>query len=274
MNADMLRETWDARCRHDEELLRGIWNLRASWMKSGEIPDLEKDDFLKLILERIPRDELRTSLDIGCGTGRYTLALAPLLLEGVGCDISDRMISRAESARAALRLRSVRFQRLDWENADIDKLGFRGHFDLVFAHRTPAVDSFSSFEKMIACARKHCFVTKPFRRCDKPLDDIFALLKLPAMESDGEARMEDIFSLLWHHGFEPRLTYRQHHAENHLPMESAFQLCRDMARLRKTDFNEEDERIIRGYLSSVCDAAGQIRQEIHSTNVTIDWSVE
>lgn len=52
-----------------------------------------------------------TVLDIGAGTGRLALAIAPMVGRVVGIDISEKMLSRAKTKAAQLALLNVEFRR-------------------------------------------------------------------------------------------------------------------------------------------------------------------
>lgn len=68
-------------------------------------------------------------LDLGCGTGRLTLELAHLALEGsvTGIDPSSEMLRKAEERCNARR--NISFKRLSAE-----KMNFRDKFDIVFSN--------------------------------------------------------------------------------------------------------------------------------------------
>jgi trans-aconitate methyltransferase len=68
-------------------------------------------------------------LDIGCGDGRLTAALAPMVPNGrvLGIDSSPDMIAAARAAHQS------RLPNLAFEVVDASALPFRGEFDLVFS---------------------------------------------------------------------------------------------------------------------------------------------
>jgi SAM-dependent methyltransferase len=88
----------------DEQVL--LWNGPAgrAWIESQEFLDRLFEPFQRLLVEAVPLAAAARVLDVGCGTGATTLAVARRLgPEGrsVGIDISEPMIavarSRAES---------------------------------------------------------------------------------------------------------------------------------------------------------------------------------
>jgi len=95
-------------------------------------------------------------LDIGCGPGTLSLPLARAGAEVTGLDISAGMLARLREAAEKEDLPVTTIE-CSWWNADIDKLGFRGKFDLVIGSMTPAIKDAETFERMMACSKKHCF---------------------------------------------------------------------------------------------------------------------
>ena len=79
------------------------------------------DTLLRLIREDRLRE--RTILDIGCGSGRLTFALAEEADRMIGIDRSNEAIERAGNRAAVLRLDRVAFHCLDAEAIDYRSLG-------------------------------------------------------------------------------------------------------------------------------------------------------
>lgn len=85
-----------------------LWNGASgrAWVESQEVLDGVLQPFEDLLLDAIPVDAARRVLDVGCGTGSTTLAMAARLGKDGSCtgvDISEPMIvaarARAERAR-------------------------------------------------------------------------------------------------------------------------------------------------------------------------------
>src|SRR3990172_5352570 len=76
---------------------------------------------LRLIREEPMHD--RTILDVGCGSGRLTFALAKEVGRIIGIDRSNEAIERARQRAAALRLDHVTFHCLDAEAISYRDLG-------------------------------------------------------------------------------------------------------------------------------------------------------
>ena len=146
MTLKTLEAMWKKSTHYETEIARSLWNGRVRTFAQKQLPTLEENPFLQLIQRRVPLHSQITALDIGCGTGIYSLALASEIGLVEGCDVADQMITIANQQAAQLKLDNARFHCLDWQTVDIDALGYRGRFDIVFAHMTPAVDDFVTLD--------------------------------------------------------------------------------------------------------------------------------
>lgn len=95
-------------------------------------------------------------LDIGCGTGVYTLPLAQRAAKVVGLDLSEEMARRFEQERQAHGIDNASVIQMPWSDAAVSKHGLEKAFDIVWAAMTPAVRSPEDVARMNRCARKWC----------------------------------------------------------------------------------------------------------------------
>jgi SAM-dependent methyltransferase len=85
--------------QHDEQT--ALWNGSAgrAWVEGQELMDRILQPFEDLLVDAIAEAPCASVLDVGCGTGSTTLALARRLGNAVGCmgvDISEPMLQVAE----------------------------------------------------------------------------------------------------------------------------------------------------------------------------------
>lgn len=109
--AAKMRQEWDDRSR--KNACHYIASGRAEWREDEFFLSGERDvqDFLDPYLsdaQFVPRD--KRILEIGCGVGRMTFALAKRFATVEAIDISGEMIKRAKEFQARLRIGNVHFQ--------------------------------------------------------------------------------------------------------------------------------------------------------------------
>ena len=71
------------------------WNFAAQQFDQLPIPQWGSDPFLKLLEDLPVWGGDSKMLDLGCGAGRYTIAMAPRCQLVVGSDIAEDMVNFA-----------------------------------------------------------------------------------------------------------------------------------------------------------------------------------
>jgi SAM-dependent methyltransferase len=101
--------------------------------RPGEGQEAKHSILSKTLLRLIREEPLRerTVLDVGCGNGRLTFALAEEAGRIIGIDWSDQAIEQASQHARALGLDHITFVRCDAERTDYSGLG---PIELVVAH--------------------------------------------------------------------------------------------------------------------------------------------
>lgn len=270
MNLEKLWEEWKSPA-DSGKLQAQIWDRRAADYSQKPIPTASENPFLRLLEEKNLLTSDSTVLDIGCGAGLYSIALAKNVKSVVGVDVSPVMIEHGITRAEAEGIDNVRLSALDWAQVDIDALGFRGGFDLVFAHMTPAVADYSSFEKMNLCSRSWCVMAKPCRRSDSVKDAAFRLIGLASDCESMDDSVVSAFSYLWYKGCSPEISYRRESWNSSKSVEYTAAWCIDRARLRR-ELSERDEGTIREYLSDIA-VNGMISETVDTTIVTMLWHI-
>ena len=127
---------------------RDFWNSRAASFprfETGE--DTYEARMLRLARENGVDFCGKTVLDVGCGSGMYTIRLAQQAASVTALDISDEMLRILMHDAAAQGLENIRPVCSDWQH-------FAPHqkFQIVFASMTPALADDTAREKLHACA--------------------------------------------------------------------------------------------------------------------------
>jgi SAM-dependent methyltransferase len=116
-----------------------------------------------------------TILDIGCGTGIYTLPMAQRADRVTGIDSSYKMLAILARERSAHHIGNTTIYQLNWQQADIQSLGLAKAFDIVWASMTPAIRDEKSLDKMRLCAKTWCvYVGWGNLRKNELLEEAFA----------------------------------------------------------------------------------------------------
>jgi SAM-dependent methyltransferase len=269
MQLEDIKNTWVNTQNNDMVASVEAWNSVAEDYIYKKMPTLYQDPFFKFLTDRVSLTKEMTSLDIGCGAGVYSIALAPYVKEVYGVDFSPNMITMANRLAEEEKSANATFLCENWYTYDISE--WENQFDIVFAHMTPAIADFTTFEKMIRCAKKYCFMEKPCRRTDNVLDALRELLGLTVMP-EKEDVVPYVFDALWAMGYSPEFGYRQEVWKSDKDIEDAEKWY--LGRLKgATPLNAETEQKVKDYLKSIA-VEGKIKEEIHTTIVSMFWHVK
>ncbi|MFA5221373.1 MAG: methyltransferase domain-containing protein [Methanoregula sp.] len=139
------------------------WNKRWSQPRDGMAMRMtpgrkqkRMDEIFELLDEAGCKVKGARVLDVGCGPGATSIPFAKAGAKVTSLDISTTALERVrkEAEKEGLSIETVESS---WWTADIDKLGLRDKFDLVFVTSTPAVRDAGCFDRMIGCSRKYCY---------------------------------------------------------------------------------------------------------------------
>ncbi len=86
-----------------------------------------KNTSLAAFLDAVKPVRADRMLDVGCGTGRFAVAVAPLVAQVVGVDLTAAMLEQARRLQADSQIENI-----EWQQADVTELPFAdGEFTLV-----------------------------------------------------------------------------------------------------------------------------------------------
>lgn len=221
MTIQEVKDRWSPGMK-DPQAAIDWWNSRAGAFASRDIPTAQSSLAIRLITEKQMIERGQSSLDVGCGGGRFSFALEQLGACVTGIDFSPRMIEECEKSRIA-RASSACFCVQDWQNIDLQALGWKNKFDLVLANMTPAVVSADSFLKLSEASRNWCLMVKPTRRSNSILDKLNSLLELEADTNSLDEALLYAFELLWLNGKKPKIEYEEQQWENSWKTEDAVE---------------------------------------------------
>jgi SAM-dependent methyltransferase len=263
-----IREIWKQN-RTDKNAGVQWWDSMAEDFSKFEIPTAKNSLTMRIIEREKMLSDNCSALDVGCGSGRFSVALALQGIKVTGIDISPKMINFARAAGEGLS--GLDYYLEDWHLLALDEKKWEKGFDLVFANMTPAVTSADTFMKLTEASKKWCLLVKPSRRTNSVLD---ALNEIAGAQRDTKSLDETIayaFDLLWQEGYCPKLEYEPQVWQSKKPLEEAvFQYTKRIE--THHDLSEGKKEAIREFLTS-SSVNGFVEESTKTTIVAMYWQV-
>ncbi len=114
----------------------------------------------KRILKKIKEENIifkdKTIIDIGCGTGIYSLPLALEAKEVTGTDFSPIMLKKMKEVVKIKKINNLKTIYSSWENFEAKK--YKKKYNIAFASMTAAIKTAAAIKKMEAVAIDYCIV--------------------------------------------------------------------------------------------------------------------
>lgn len=267
MTLDEIRINWTNKCK-DRKAAVEMWDSMAGQFKSFESPGNES-----ILLKIIERENMLQSdsrvLDVGCGTGKYSVALSKRVLSITGIDLSPKMIEFGKEYIEKLEIKNVNLICGDWSELDTIENGFENSFDLVFAHMTPAISDAGTFEKMIRCSKNYGIVVKPTRRTDEISDEIMKIVEVDRNTIGRDEGIAYAFSMLWLMGYQPKLEYEEQEWNIKKSFEEACGMYINRVKTYKNLGKDEEEKIKQFLKSKLKDDF--IEEKVKTTVSVLYW---
>lgn len=89
MNIEEIFSKWQLK-ETNKQASVDMWNSMAPSFGDQALPSFEDNNFLRLLKKEKMFDHYSAILDVGCGTGSYSIALAPECRKIVGVDLSPK----------------------------------------------------------------------------------------------------------------------------------------------------------------------------------------
>jgi SAM-dependent methyltransferase len=244
----------------------------ASEFGKHEFPNSDADPFLKLLLDRGMYTADSLVLDVGCGTGRYALAIAKHCKSVIGVDLSPRMLDIAREQAKELGISNVEFKCLDWHTLDLDEAGYAKAFDLVFAKNTPAIQSADTFMKLTRASRKWCAMSKPARRTDPVSDELKRLVGIGEKRENGDHDILYAFELLWQNGMHPGFEYEKQQWDMRKCLDDAYGMYINRLKTYRELTPEEEEKA-KKHLQLIA-VNGIVSEQINTMITMMYWQID
>ncbi|XCH79167.1 MAG: class I SAM-dependent methyltransferase [Candidatus Dehalobacter alkaniphilus] len=270
MNVEEIREKWSLK-KQNKKASVDMWNSMAGSFGEFVLPGFQEDTFLKLLEKKKMLSQEGLALDVGCGAGKYALAIAGRCHQVIGVDLSPHMIEIAKQKKAKYKMENADFFCEDWHQFDLEQAGWTQKFDLVFAHMTPAIQSADTFEKLSAASKGWCVLSKPIRRTDPVSDAVKDLVGLKEKRENCDDELIYAFELLWRQGCLPELEYEKQVWKMKKTLEQAMGMYVNRIKTYR-DISPAEEEEVKAYLNSLA-RDGFVYEDVDTTIVTLFWQV-
>ena len=128
---------------------KDFWNKRARSFPGHRDGDTYQAKVLEIIEKNGVSFDGLTVLDLGCGSGAYSIRLAKKAKILTALDISDGMLENLKKSAEENGIKNIEYINADWSEYFPDK-----KFDIIFASLTPALKDENSVEKVINYSKK------------------------------------------------------------------------------------------------------------------------
>lgn len=198
-----------------------MWDSMAQSFARREIPDESNNFTLRLIQEHKMCPPGSRVLDVGCGAGKYAIALELAGASVVATDFSQKMLDQARRSAQEHGSSNIEFSMDDWPEVDLAQKGWHKAFDLVLCSMSPALNDHQTLQKAIDASRGWLLITKPCRRTMPVTDGLTRLLGLDPSFGRADDHIQLAFSALWEMGGLPLLAYNREEWFSSRPLEEA-----------------------------------------------------
>ena len=218
-------DTYWADRQPDRSDMADFWTRRASSFNAhGNEPDSSayRQALVAKIAKRAGIDGQSAVLDVGCGPGRHALDFAQVAGYVDGCDIAPGMIECASANAAEASVGNASFRVLDWAAADLEELGWKKRFNLVFASRTPAIYDRSTLNKMTEASAGYCCLLTQVTGDNSVRR---ALAPIAGEDRRDEMRRRGLycaFNILWLQGYYPEVEYLERSWDSECALDEAI----------------------------------------------------
>jgi SAM-dependent methyltransferase len=241
------------------------------WDSQAEDPTYHHiyDGFLTLLEQEHMLEKTFDVLDIGCGVGVYSIALAEGVRTVTGLDLAPKMLAHGKKMIEDSRISNISLELMDWNTVDLAQKGMRERYDLVFAHNTPAICDVDTFEKLNDASRRFCAVCSPIRMIEPIMQQVQKIADIGMDGTSCENNFSYMLDILLHKGYLPKI----HYEKQTWPMNQSFDdACSYYLGRIKTEkqLSESVTVDIKEYLKSLV-KDDVISDQINATVATMIW---
>lgn len=248
-----------------------FWNQRAEEFNRKDIQEKESRDFFSILdFIEVGQDvRFENVLDIGCGTGFYSIHFSEISDYVVATDISENMLNYAENNSKAKCRNNIVFVKRPWSELELGEFQWKEKFDLVFASMTPAIDSYEDLIKMINCGKKLYFLSGFVERKDRLRDELSKIILGSHSNNPDGSKIYNAFNILWNIGYYPKISYKDSSWEICIPVHKFSEEFLNYFE-RKKILTEEEKATIKNYIESKS-VNGMVEEKITAKVAWLYW---
>ena len=257
----------------DRETGAKKWNSVADQFNNLKVPVWGEDLFLKTI-ERLPVWGPDSKvLDLGCGAGRYSIAIADKCGTVIGSDVSPKMIEFADKKKKEYGKENITFVNECWHDVDVKESGYEKKFDLIFGHMTPAFDTVEDIEKATRASKGYC-VLATFAERQAPVAERFLKFMETESQWNDAGKLPMFFEYLYKAKKYPQVSYYCRDDTQEFDEKGAVSFLRDRYVLdTAVEADERTEDKIRKFVRTEL-KNGKFVNVVNAVIVTLVWQGE
>ncbi|KNZ40958.1 class I SAM-dependent methyltransferase [Acetobacterium bakii] len=219
LNTEFFEDLWLGG-DHPSQLNADFWDLRAQEHNKSSIKNnslISRENKVKDFLAKGLINDTSVVLDIGCGTGQLSIALAKSVKEVAALDFSENMLTYASENAKKARVKNIRFIQADWKEIE-----FEEPFDFVVSSMSPAINGPADLYKLMAVCKGHCYLSAFVERSSTLRETLYHLTDQTYLHQFH--KINYIFNILWTKGFFPELSYEESCYNRLLALEQAKEI--------------------------------------------------
>lgn len=251
-----------------------MWNRRAETFAKDTDNETNEDRRNKVFqfLEDCGLElAAATVLDLGCGPGNYALPMAQQGAQVTALDPAMSMLDLVKEKASLEGIDNISYSKEPWEEVDLDSLGWRGKFDLVFASMSPGVSDIVTLKKMISASKNLCYLSKFAGKRHNNLHDKIWSRIFTRPRVNYSTNLSVLWNILYAWGYYPNIKFVPTHWVNEEP------IAEMEARMKSWFFGHQGlpanyELIIRDVLEEIA-VNGLVREEVETTIGMIVWQI-
>lgn len=167
-----------------------IWNEKSKTYASfdGNLSIFQKE-FFKILDEFGVEFNDKTLVDIGCGSGVYTLYLARFCKNILAIDVSDKMLEKLNSSALEFNIKNIQTLHLGF-----DDFKSKSKFDIAFLTMSPSLKTKNDFERFLRLGDLRIYMNWKAKRESSLLKDFLSssTLKLTVNELENYLKANSI----------------------------------------------------------------------------------